>query len=68
MLSVGRFVCSSRTVSESSEVIVGAEDGGPEGALCDAAWSGNCEAISAIVLLAGVDMTTRLSVALCHYH
>lgn len=58
MLSVFCSVCSSRTVSESSEVIVGAEDGGPEGALsCDGACSADCEAMLALALLAAVDGT-----------
>ena len=55
LLSVGCEVFSSKTVSESSEVIVGADDGGPEGAFsCDGAWLADCEAILALVVLAAV--------------
>jgi hypothetical protein len=60
MLSVGFEVCSSKTVSESSEVIVGAEEGGPEGGLsCEGAWSADCEAISAQAMLSAVDVSTE---------
>lgn len=48
-------VFSSKTVSESSEVIVGADDGGPEGAFsCDGAWSAGCDAMLALVVMAAV--------------